>query len=51
MSYYFKLGAVPHKRHTQFRQPDGTIALFCGLAHARRLRASASRLSGRRPWV
>ena len=25
MSYYFKLGAVPHKRHTQFRQPDGTL--------------------------
>jgi branched-chain amino acid aminotransferase len=28
-----------------FRQPDGSIALFCGQAHARRLRASASRLS------
>jgi homogentisate 1,2-dioxygenase len=25
MSYYFKLGALPHKRHTQFRQPDGSL--------------------------
>ena len=25
MSYYFKLGQVPHKRHTQFRQPDGSL--------------------------
>ena len=23
MSYYFKLGKIPHKRHTQFRSPDG----------------------------
>jgi branched-chain amino acid aminotransferase len=28
-----------------YRQPDGAIALFCAQAHARRLRASASRLS------
>ncbi len=25
MSYYCKLGTVPHKRHTQFRQPDGSL--------------------------
>ena len=25
MSYYFTLGQVPHKRHTQFRQPDGSV--------------------------
>ena len=25
MSYYFRLGKVPHKRHTQFRQPDGSL--------------------------
>ena len=25
MSYYYKLGTVPHKRHTQFRQPDGSL--------------------------
>ena len=25
MSYYYKLGEVPHKRHTQFRQPDGSL--------------------------
>lgn len=25
MSYYFRLGKIPHKRHTQFRQPDGSL--------------------------
>jgi homogentisate 1,2-dioxygenase len=25
MSYYYKLGEVPHKRHTQFRKPDGSL--------------------------
>jgi homogentisate 1,2-dioxygenase len=25
MSYYFRLGKVPHKRHTQFRKPDGSL--------------------------
>ena len=25
MSFYYKLGTVPHKRHTQFRQPDGSL--------------------------
>ena len=25
MSYYFRLGQIPHKRHTQFRQPDGSL--------------------------
>lgn len=25
MTYYFKLGQVPHKRHTQFRQSDGSL--------------------------
>lgn len=25
MAYYYKLGEVPHKRHTQFRQPDGSL--------------------------
>ena len=25
MSFYFKLGTIPHKRHTQFRQPDGSL--------------------------
>ena len=25
MTYYYKLGELPHKRHTQFRQPDGSL--------------------------
>ncbi len=25
MTYYLKLGEIPHKRHTQFRQPDGSL--------------------------
>ncbi|QXD14924.1 homogentisate 1,2-dioxygenase [Rhodocaloribacter litoris] len=25
MPYYFRLGAIPHKRHTQFRKPDGSL--------------------------
>jgi homogentisate 1,2-dioxygenase len=25
MTYYHKLGTIPHKRHTQFRKPDGTL--------------------------
>jgi homogentisate 1,2-dioxygenase len=25
MAYYYRLGEVPHKRHTQFRQPDGSL--------------------------
>jgi homogentisate 1,2-dioxygenase len=25
MSYYHKLGNIPHKRHTQFRQPNGEL--------------------------
>lgn len=25
MTYYYKLGQIPHKRHTQFRQPDGSL--------------------------
>jgi len=25
MAYYYKLGDIPHKRHTQFRQPDGSL--------------------------
>ncbi len=25
MTYYFKLGQIPHKRHTQFRQNDGSL--------------------------
>ena len=25
MTYYYKLGKIPHKRHTQFRQPDGSL--------------------------
>jgi homogentisate 1,2-dioxygenase len=25
MSYYYKLGRIPHKRHTQFRKPDGSL--------------------------
>jgi homogentisate 1,2-dioxygenase len=25
MAYYYKLGQVPHKRHTQFRKPDGGL--------------------------
>ena len=25
MTYYYKLGQVPHKRHTQFRQDDGSL--------------------------
>lgn len=23
--YYYRLGTIPHKRHTQFRQPDGSL--------------------------
>src|ERR1044071_5859247 len=25
MAHYYRLGNIPHKRHTQFRQPDGTL--------------------------
>lgn len=25
MSHYHTLGSIPHKRHTQFRKPDGTL--------------------------
>ncbi|PTX22224.1 homogentisate 1,2-dioxygenase [Pontibacter mucosus] len=25
MPFYHKLGEIPHKRHTQFRQPDGSL--------------------------
>ncbi len=25
MPYYYKLGDIPHKRHTQFRRPDGEL--------------------------
>ncbi|GAA6620011.1 homogentisate 1,2-dioxygenase [Scytonema sp. NUACC26] len=25
MTYYYKLGKIPHKRHIQFRQPDGSL--------------------------
>jgi homogentisate 1,2-dioxygenase len=25
MTFYYKLGNIPHKRHTQFRQPDGSL--------------------------
>ena len=25
MAYYYKLGKIPHKRHTQFRQPNGSL--------------------------
>jgi len=25
MTYYHKLGEIPHKRHTQFRKPDGEL--------------------------
>jgi homogentisate 1,2-dioxygenase len=25
MPYYYRLGDVPHKRHTQFRRPDGSL--------------------------
>ncbi len=25
MPYYFKAGTIPHKRHTQFRKPDGSL--------------------------
>jgi homogentisate 1,2-dioxygenase len=25
MSYYRQLGSIPHKRHTQFRKPDGSL--------------------------
>ncbi|MBH2003771.1 MAG: homogentisate 1,2-dioxygenase [Sphingobacteriia bacterium] len=25
MPHYFSLGKIPHKRHTQFRKPDGTL--------------------------
>ena len=25
MAYYHALGSIPHKRHTQFRKPDGGL--------------------------
>ncbi|HKK09607.1 MAG TPA: hypothetical protein VJ939_02165, partial [Bacteroidales bacterium] len=25
MSHYYKLGKIPHKRHTQYRKPDGNL--------------------------
>ena len=25
MPQYYKSGSIPHKRHTQFRKPDGTL--------------------------
>jgi homogentisate 1,2-dioxygenase len=25
MPHYYKLGNIPHKRHTQFRKPDGKL--------------------------
>src|SRR5690242_19253550 len=25
MPHYHKLGIIPHKRHTQFRKPDGSL--------------------------
>lgn len=25
MPYYYRLGEIPHKRHTQFRKPDGSL--------------------------
>jgi homogentisate 1,2-dioxygenase len=25
MSHYYSLGSIPHKRHTQFRKPDGSL--------------------------
>lgn len=25
MTYYYRLGEIPHKRHTQFRRPDGCL--------------------------
>src|SRR5262245_53250990 len=25
MPFYHKLGQIPHKRHTQFRKPDGSL--------------------------
>ena len=25
MSHYYTLGTIPHKRHTQFRKPDGSL--------------------------
>ena len=25
MTFYHRLGEVPHKRHTRFRKPDGTL--------------------------
>ncbi len=25
MPYYYRLGSIPHKRHTQFRKPDGNL--------------------------
>lgn len=25
MTYYYRLGQLPHKRHVQFRQPDGSL--------------------------
>src|ERR1700743_3842706 len=25
MPHYYSLGTIPHKRHTQFRQPDGNL--------------------------
>ena len=28
MPFYHKLGTIPHKRHVQFRRPDGSVAVY-----------------------
>ena len=28
MPFYHRLGELPHKRHTQFRQPDGALLVL-----------------------
>ena len=37
MPYYYKAGNIPHKRHTQFRKPDGSLyaeqLFICGHSH------------------
>ena len=30
MTYYTQLGYIPHKRHTQFQQPDGSLYRWNG---------------------
>ena len=34
MPFYYRLGQLPKKRHTQFRRPDGVLASITAVAQA-----------------